>query len=399
MKDKKITDVYLWNLEAFNDKTSLIVNQGGQGSSKTISILQVLLDIWNTLSDLRITVASYALPHLKAGAIHDIQNILRTMGMEPIELFTGMNSLPVLTHPKNGSFIEFVGVEGNEARATGPRRDILYVNEANKRIKYDVFELMNARTHMCTFIDFNPSARFWFHDIIQPNFDHVLIKSTFENNPYLPEREREIILSKRDKPGFENWWKVYGEGELGILEGAVFTNWRYEFEGEVQQAFNELGHGFGLDYGFYPDPDAMDKIAIDNKRKIIYVKECVHENNQGTDDLVKELRRHVKGPDLIVAESASPRTNKDLRKKGFNIHSISKTKTVDEWLREMQNYEFVLSEDSINTAKEFENYIWNDKKAGIPIDAWNHHIDEIRYYYMYQNMKAKKSKIKSFKAS
>ena len=214
-----------------------------------------------------------------------------------------------------------------------------------------------------------------------PNFPHVLIKSTFLDNPYLSENELANILMKKDKPEFENWWKVYGLGELGKLEGAVFANWRYEIDDETEEAFKNLTSGFGLDYGFFPDPDAMSRVAIDRKRKIIYAKECIFKSNNGTEELIKQVGEHCSRSDLIIAESATPRTNKDLGKH-YNIHPVRKVKTVVDWLRELQNYEFVISQDSFHLAREFQNYIWSDKKAGVPIDAFNHLIDGIRYYYM-----------------
>ena len=45
----------------------------------------------------------------------------------------------------------------------------------------------------------------------------------------------------------------------------------------------------------------------------------------------------------------------------------------------MQDYQIVVTERSSNIRKELSNYCWNDKKAGIPIDDYNHTIDPIRY--------------------
>ncbi|MCK5640674.1 MAG: hypothetical protein KAJ19_07750 [Gammaproteobacteria bacterium] len=151
-------------------------------------------------------------------------------------------------------------------------------------------------------------------------------------------------------------------------------------------AYSQLPTGFGLDYGFFPDPDAMSKNAVDAKRKKIYVRECIYKANNGTSELIRQVGLHCKPNDLIIAESASPRTNKDLRDAGFNVKAVSKTKTIIDWIREMQDYEFIISQDSINVARELQNYIWSDKKAGVPIDAFNHLLDEIRYYYMMQHL-------------
>ena len=383
----KLTSIFRQNAEALRNALNgtgprLILNQGGQGSSKTYSILQVIYNILYGWPDpLKTTFASYALPHLKQGVVSDFDGILTSFGENLAEIKSSPQQ-PVYTIGK--SIINCYGIEGNIALAHGPRRKLLYINEVNRKITYEVFDQLFSRSEI-TIVDFNPDAEFWLHDKVLPHFPHVLIKSNFLDNPYLPPSELQNILMKKDKPEFANWWKVYGLGELGSFEGSVFKNWRYEEPGEVERAFTELSYGFGMDYGFHPDPDAMSKNAIDFKRKKIYVKELIYTTNNATSSLVKQLEEHVKKEELIIAESATPRTNADLREKGFSIRTVVKTRTVAEWLKEMNDYEIIISEGSFNLAKELQNYVWADKKSGTPVDAWNHLIDEIRYYYMMIN--------------
>lgn len=369
------TEVFEWNLEAYlqaKGKQTLIVNQGGQGSSKTVSILQLLVLIaLKSPKKLYITIASYALTHLRGGALRDFENILSEEGFNLALIRNRSESRYYIGKCE----IEFVGIEGNEARATGPRRDILYINEANKRITYQVFELMNARTRLATFIDFNPSAEFWFHKEVQPLFPHILIKSTYLNNRFLPERERENILSKKDKPGFENWWKVYGLGELGQLAGAIFTNWKF---GKFDET---LVSGYGLDFGVR-DPDALVKIAVDKKNKKIYVKEELYESDLSTDALALRLGSRVQTGKLIVADSSAARTIKDLGRKGFNIKAVEKGRIVDD-IKELIEYELIVDPTSFNLERELNTYIWLDRRGEVPIDENNHLLDAFRYIAMF----------------
>jgi phage terminase large subunit len=356
----------------------LIINQGGQGSSKTFSILQVIYNALLSNQKYKTTFCSYALPHLKQGVISDFDNILNSFG-ENLGEIKSSPAQPVYHIGK--SEINCYGVEGNLAMAHGPRRDILFINECNRKITYEVFDQLFSRSRI-TFLDFNPDQEFWLHEKILPNFPHVLIKSNFSDNPYLPEGELQNILMKKDKPGFENWWRVYGLGELGKLEGVVFSNWNYgDFD-------TSLSFGYGLDFGFYPDPDAMVKVAIDQKRKRIYVKECFYQTNQLVEDLKNNVLLHVGRNDLIVADSASPRMIAELKRQ-FNIRGVIKTAgSVNEGIRILQDYEIIIDPDSPNLSKELNNYIWSDKKAGIPIDAFNHLIDPLRYYAMTQLSKS-----------
>jgi hypothetical protein len=46
----------------------------------------------------------------------------------------------------------------------------------------------------------------------------------------------------------------------------------------------------------------------------------------------------------------------------------------------MQDYQIIVHPDSNNIVRELNHYAWNDKKSGVPIDAYNHWIDASRYY-------------------
>ena len=368
------TNVFSLNLAAYlkyKGTQTLIADQGGQGSSKTISILQLLYNIAKyAKTRKRITIASYALPHLKEGAMADFEDILVGEGIDPSSVRNKSESKYFIG---KGEFT-FIGIEGNESKVTGPRREILYVNEANRRISYKIFELMNARTSIATFIDFNPSAEFWLHEKHLPNFDCELIKSTFLDNPYLPEREKQNLLAKKDKPGFENWWKVYGLGELGQLEGAIFRNWRFG-------AFDDiLPYGYGLDFGVTAN-DALVRVAVDKRNKRLYWGEELYENELSTDALALKLGVRVPSRKLIAADNSAKRTIMDLKKKGFNIEGFPKNKIVED-IKAIKGYELIITPESVNLEKELNKWIWLDKKGEIPIDGFNHLIDAGRYKTM-----------------
>jgi phage terminase large subunit len=365
-----LSDIFFRNLDAYKAGEHLIINQGGQGSSKTYSILQLLYFIAKKETK-RITVASYALPHLKQGAMSDFDKILETMGENP----RALKNISESTYYIGNSSIEFFGIEGNTAKAHGPRRDILFINECNRKITYEVYDQLSTRTRGAVFLDFNPDQEFWLHEKVLPFFDHVLIKSSFADNPWLPEKELNNILAKYNKPGFENWWRVYGLGELGRLEGAILSNWRYgEFD-------TSLAFGYGCDFGFN-DPDVLVRVAIDQKRKIIYCDEKIYKSGNSADQLRQMIAAHCGRNDLIIADCADARMIAELRRY-FNIRPIDKKKwTISEALKMMQDYEIVITEGSANLAKELNNYVWSDKKAGVPMKGFDHTIDAVRYWFM-----------------
>lgn len=164
-----------------------------------------------------------------------------------------------------------------------------------------------------------------------------------------------------------------------VAEGVIFDNWK---EGEFDTT---LPYCYGQDYGFTIDPDTLVKVAVNHKKKIIYLDEKYHGQNQlSTDDLYLLNKSLIDKPnDLIVGDSAEPRLIEDLRKKGLNIKPTKKyAGVVSASILKMLEYQIIVTPESHNLKKELRNYAWNDKKAGIPIDKFNHLLDASRYAFL-----------------
>lgn len=208
--------------------------------------------------------------------------------------------------------------------------------------------------------------------------DVLHIHTTYlDNEENLSEQFlNEVARIKREEP------KKYGYKIIGkwadVAEGAIFNNWT---EGVFDTA---LPYCYGQDYGFSVDPDTLLKVAVDKKRKKIYVEEKYYACKQlGTDDLYEINKSLIQYPnDLIVADSAEPRLIADLKKKGLNIIECEKGPgSVVAGITDLLDYTIVVTPDSHNMKKELRNYRWNDKKAGIPMDDFNHLCDPLRYSF------------------
>jgi phage terminase large subunit len=358
------TSVFSRNLNAYVNDAPLIVNQGGTSSSKTFSVLQMLFLIaLKSETRLIISVVSYALPHLKLGAIRDFENILIGEGYRIDEVKNKTD----LYYNIGASTIEFFSAD-NLGKVHGPRRDILFLNECN-HLKYDIYTQLSIRTRRTIILDYNPTNEFWAHTEVIPNERHTFIKSTYLDNEMLDARTVERIESRK---GNENWWRVYGLGEIGRLEGAILQNWEYgDFD-------NNLPYGYGMDFGV-KDPDALVKIAVDKKGKKLYWKEEIYQSGNSTYELAELVKSKGVGSKLIIAESASPRTIIDLKAQGLNVKPVSKTKIVED-IKLLDGWQIIVDPQSYNLAKELQNWVWMDKRGEVPLDDFNHLIDAARYY-------------------
>ena len=361
----ELSKVFDKNIDAYLDGAPTIINQGGTRSSKSYSIMQLLFLIaFKSKKKMIISIVSRALPHLKLGVMRDFEEILEDYGILPELVKNETNSFFKI----GKSIIEFFGADSVD-KVHGPARDILYVNEANF-IKYDIFDQLAIRTKGAVFLDFNPTSRFWVHDEIIPKHRHALIKSTYLDNDFLTLEQIERIEAKKNNV---NWWKVYGLGEIGILEDAVFQNWKY---GEFDESLNSM---YGLDFGVN-DPDAMVRVAIDRKLKLIYVDEAIYQNGLSTGILMALVENATIQNNLIIADSSGKRTIMDMQKAGINIKAVKKyAGSILDGIRLISDYQLIITNKSYNLARELMAYRWVDKKGGVPLDADNHLIDAMRY--------------------
>lgn len=360
----------------------IIILRGGTRSGKTFAILMYLCYLIR-LSPLKwiITVVSHSFPHLYGGAIRDFEKILESDGVV-VELFRKQ-------HPYQFTFrkslLEFIGFD-KPGKALGASRNILYINEANK-MPFKICHQLIQRTSDLIFIDYNPANMFWVDEegIINRD-DAVVIDSSFEGNrtnlasgiidDLMEAKRKHDEEEARDVHGYWwNWWRVYGLGLQGQIEGAIFTDWEIG-------AFDEtLPFGYGMDFGVR-DQDAIVRCAIDRKRKIIYAQEILYKNGLSTGMLEQEMIRII--PDktkMIVADSAAPRTILDLKGRGFNISPVKKPMIIDR-IKPMQEYRIIISPESSNLIQEIVDYVWLDKKGEIPVDEKNHLMDALGYYFV-----------------
>ena len=357
-------------------KKKISIVQGGQGASKTFSILILIVNHAFSKPNKEILILSAELTKMRLTVIKDFVKILKGFGVYEDDRFIA----GTLYRCPNGSFIKFIGLDKSDV-GKGLRSDVAYFNEVN-RIDRETYRQVASRSKR-VYADFNPDANFFIHDEVIGREDCDFLKLTFRDNEYLSESERDEILRYKQQGYFENgdiknkyWanmWRVYGLGEVGAIEGVVFENFE---KGEFDTS---IPYYYGLDFGFVNDPDACVKVALDEKRKRIYIQEMFYQKGQTIDEVNAKIKGLTNAQ--IVADSAEQRLIDYLRtNSGKNIRAVKKgSGSVMNGIKLMQNYELIVTPESHNVIKEFQSYKWNDRSKAAPIDANNHAIDAIRY--------------------
>lgn len=360
-------------------KKNIKIVQGGTRAGKTIAILLLLLDIAVNEKCL-ITVAGANLPHLKRGALRDFVDIITEdrggttfSDYYRIERNRAENTFTLW----NGSIIEFVALDEDKAR--GSKRDYLFINECNL-VSYETFVQLEMRTEKQTWLDFNPVNEFWVHNRVlnskeYPSVD--FIKLTYKDNEALSDKIRSGIEAKKGD-GTSNWWRVYGLGEIGSLEGNIYEGWK---SGELDASEYQLKR-YGLDFGFSNDETAL--VAVyENKIGGLFIEELLYEKGILPSAYVDRLEQVGVNPTvLIVADSARPEIIAEIKKAGYLIAGANKDKgSVLRGISRVQERSIVY--DGKNLEREFLTYAWKKKKTGeatdVPVDGNDHLLDAIRY--------------------
>jgi len=357
-------------------KKRIKIIQGGTSAGKTFGILPVLIDKCTKEAGLEVSVVAESIPHLRRGALKDFVKIMRWTGRYIDDRF---NKSLLRYEFGNGSVMEFFSAD-DASKLRGARRDILYINECNN-VSFESYNELSIRTKKEVFLDFNPANEFWVHKELKDEPDSDFIILTYKDNEALDESIVSQIEKNREKAAtssyWANWWRVYGLGEIGSLEGVIFDNWK-----TIDKIPNEAKLiGIGLDFGYTNDPTSAIEIYNYNGQRII--NELVYRTGMVNSDIANILPNSV----TIYADSSEPKTIEEIRRFGKMIKGVTKgVDSINFGIDLMQRQDYLVTSDSQNLIKELRSYCWDVAKDGtrrnVPIDHFNHAIDALRYHEM-----------------
>ena len=343
---------------------------GGTSASKTVSI--VLYLIHKAQSDKTPTltsIVSESFPHLKRGVMRDFLLI-----MQEHQYFKDdrWNKTDYTYTFETGSKIEFFSADQPD-KVRGPRRDRLFINEANN-IPYEAYDQLEVRTKEFVFLDWNPTNEFWFYTELNGKRDDVdFITLTYKDNEALSE---EIVKTIEQRKGNKHWWQVYGLGQLGEVEGKIYKDW---------QIVDEIPHEarlerYGLDFGYSNDPSAL--VAIYRFNDGFILDEIFYQKGLSNKQIADSLNNIDKA--LVIADSAEPKSIDEIRSYGINVLPCRKGQdSVRQGIQFVQDQRVSMTKRSLNVIREYRNYLWMTDRDGKiinePDHRFSHSMDAVRY--------------------
>jgi phage terminase large subunit len=380
--------------------------EGGQGASKSFSILIIICNHASGNPNKEIFIASDELSKMRITIIKDFVKIMTEFGIFDRSRWTD----GVLYRFANGSFIRFIGLDKVDI-GKGLRSDVMFINEANK-VKFDTFRELTSRAKR-VIIDYNPNKRFWAHSEIIPRDDCEHLRLTYLDNEFLSNEEKFEILRYKER-GYKdgiiinqywaNMWQVYGLGQTGQVEGRIYT-WEKRPYSEYLALNKEeyIGNDWGkvdpwaivglkyhdgtlwLDEKHYESENEIERNLQPERLKAI--KGVGDGQGENHDGLVawKFAQLGISYDQKIVCDSNRPNKIRSLRNAGWEYAvSVGGKDKLDDRISILSGLHICFTDRSKNIEFEQENYAYDkDSKTGQlldkPIDQDNHTLDASAY--------------------
>ena len=366
----KATVVLEKNLQA---NTRIVVNQGGTRSSKTYSLAQLIILKALQSKGKIYTICRKTLPSLKGTSYRDFLEILENLNLYNPE----KHNKSELTYKLNDNLIEFISIDMSQ-KIRGRKRNVLWLNEANEFTQEDWIQL-SLRTTENIYLDFNPSDPYsWIYDNVINREDCTFIKSTYLDNPFLPEETIKEIERLRSLDS--NYWRIYGLGDVAQPTETIFRQFDLcnSIPGEASLV------AIGMDFGYSNDPTAI--VEVHKLNDNLYINELLYSKGLTNQDIAKKLTElQVSTRTEIIYDSAEPKSGEELRRLGFLMYPSKKgADSINMGIDILRRYKLNITKSSTNTINEFKFYKWLVDKNGHVINkpATNqadHLIDAIRY--------------------
>jgi len=362
----KSTVIFEKNYEALNDQgIRFVINEGGSRSSKTYSLCQLIIIYCLQNNNKVVSIIRKTFPALRATVMRDFIEILKELNIYSVDNHNKSEHIYTFS---NRSIVEFFSVD-DEQKIRGRKRDIAWCNEANE-LYFDDFTQLNMRTESKLIFDYNPSeSTSWLYEL--PPEESILIKSTYKDNPFLPQSIRAQIedLKRTD----EALYQIYALGEKAISKSNIYSQWTFL----PHRPARFVNYVYGLDFG-YNHPTALMRVYwCDND---IYIEPVIYESYLTTPMLIDKMQSAgVEKTITIVADYARPEIIAELNNAGYDVHNANKV--VKKGIDNMKTFG-VFCQDDKAIRKEYENYKW--KKVGDiitdePVKMWDDAMDAIRY--------------------
>jgi phage terminase large subunit len=188
------------------------------------------------------------------------------------------------------------------------------------------------------------------------------------------------IAEIESNKGDNNWWRVYGLGETGSVEGLVYKD--FSIVADMPKQFKN--QFYAIDFGFTNDPTAILRVSLSGGE--LWIEELAYQTGMLNKDIANVLldAGAMRGSN-IVADSSEPKSIAEINAlTNLNVRPTAKgAGSIVAGITAVQSYKLNVSQGALGTIDELRNYSWkrdtNGNYINVPTDKYNHALDALRY--------------------
>jgi phage terminase large subunit len=366
-------------LNALKTPSRYKVFYGGRGSGKSWGVARFLIiQAWQQKRTILCT-REYQ-KSIQDSVLRLLAEQINTMGLD--DFFEVQRNA---IHGRNGSYFIFEGLHHNVTKIKSMEGvDYAWVEEGEKvsNESWDVLIPTIRKPNSEIIITFNPDSpddptyqRF----VKSPPENCITVKVNHSDNPWFPEvlREEMEYMKRVDYERYLHIW----EGEPRTQTDAQVFKGKYSVE--PFETPGNVNFYYGADFGFSTDPSTLIRCYIADRR--LYIDQELWGLHIELDAMPKWYEQVPGSKDWpIEADSSRPDTISYIRRQGYKIRGVQKTKVEDgvEFLKSFER--IVIHPRCKHTAEEFRMYSYHVDKLSNNItpkieDKHNHLLDALRY--------------------
>lgn len=384
----RVVDVEYTNVFERNARSGarILANIGGARSSKSHSIAQLLIMRAHQTKGKEFGIARKTFPALRMTAYRSFMDLLREYGLYCRE----NHNQSYHWYELHGNRFQFFSID-QPGRLKSTEFHYLWLEEADE-FTYDDFVVLLTRMSGKVldqmpnqmFLSLNPSNRNSWVRTRLPAWgkDVEEIASSYKDNPFLAAEYIKILEGLKDQD--ENYWRIYGLGEWGMLENLIWPD--YDFFDQAPEGAETI---WGLDFGFN-NPTALLEVGLAGERHA-YLTERLYQTGLTNQDLIARMEAiippHRRG-EAVYADSAEPQRIEEIARAGFNVFPADKD--VRKGIDTVKCFKRHVSRESVNLKKELDTYSWRVDRAGLIIDEpvkFRDHLACCARYALHTHMK------------
>ena len=399
-----------------NSRAKVIINYGGRDSGKSFFTggqyvpYRMITDKYFRGIAIR---KSYSL--LKDSCFQEVIDGVEFAGA--FEIFKDKKAPLEILCKKNGNKLIFKGLDDGRKLKSLKGISFIWVEEAEElteREFWDLLILLRAGDNPTLILTFNPidedhfsnalfvesvadrvlkrfydgDKKVWIKNIVQEIegqqeiIECLVLRSTYEDNAFIPATRKAIIESLQDTDPF--LYDVYRKGLYGSRKGKILNNTEVlDFDKEGIVFNNYDNKGYSQDFGFN---HANCILAVAEKDNNLYIFDELYGTDRDTEEWIAEANKRGLNKRLrMICDSAEPDRIKTWKKAGYKAEGVKKfSGSVGVQIDRLMRYDKIyINSKCVNTIKEAKHWRWREDRMGNlmdePVTVFDDAMASLRY--------------------